>query len=190
MVKVGFIVEGDSEKIIIESKQFKQFLGQNNCELITPVVNAKGGGNLLPQNIDVFISRLQTSNVEKIFILTDLENEASVQAVKDRINHTSVDTAFIAIKALEAWFLADTNAMQKWLKIGHSEIYPENTPDKPWDRLKEIADHLGSRGPGTKTSFAKKMIKHYDFSVITASQHPNCSSAKYLVDYFGAINAN
>lgn len=42
MVKVGFIVEGDCEKIIIESPQFKQFLLSCGFELVTPVINAAG----------------------------------------------------------------------------------------------------------------------------------------------------
>ncbi|WP_339480311.1 hypothetical protein [Pseudomonas sp. RL_5y_Pfl2_73] len=39
MVKVGFIVEGDSEKIVIESADFKAFLQANDFELVNPVVN-------------------------------------------------------------------------------------------------------------------------------------------------------
>jgi hypothetical protein len=37
MVKVGFIVEGDSEKIVIESSDFKAFLQENDFELVNPV---------------------------------------------------------------------------------------------------------------------------------------------------------
>ena len=54
-IKVGFIVEGGSEKIIVESPQFGELLNTNGYELVTPVIDAEGGGNLLPQNIDVFI---------------------------------------------------------------------------------------------------------------------------------------
>lgn len=55
MVRIGFIVEGDSEKIVIESVKFREFLRLNGFELVTPVVNAKGGGNLLPQNIEAYL---------------------------------------------------------------------------------------------------------------------------------------
>lgn len=48
MVKVGFIVEGDSEKIIIESYSFQQFLLNKGYELVRPVINAKGGGEFTP----------------------------------------------------------------------------------------------------------------------------------------------
>lgn len=73
MVTAGFIVEGASEKIVVESAAFKQFLVQSGYELITPVIDAKGGGNLLPQNIEEFIAPFAAKQVDKIFILTDFE---------------------------------------------------------------------------------------------------------------------
>ncbi len=51
MVKVGFIVEGDTEKVIVESPAFSAWLTANGITLCHPVIDAKGGGNLLPQNI-------------------------------------------------------------------------------------------------------------------------------------------
>lgn len=184
MVRVGFIVEGDSEKIVIESPKFKSFLDDNGIELIFPVVNAKGGGNLLPQNIDVYIERLEATGVDKIYVLTDLEEEQSVDLVRDRIKHNKVETIFIAVKALEAWFLSDSVAIGKWLGVEYSEIEPEKTEGKPWDRLKELAKDLGIRGPGSKTIFAKKMVKNYGFEIADAAEHPNCPSAKELINYF------
>lgn len=185
MVKVGFIVEGDSEKIIVESFQFKQMLAENDCELVEPVVNAKGGGNLLPQYMEEHVRILHNNNVDEIFVLTDLEDEENVQTVRGRINHPSVAVIFVAIKALEAWYLADSNAMQQWLNSStFSENEPENTTGMPWERLKEIAANLGVRGPGSKVSFSKKMTKHYGFDVREAASHPSCLSAKELLDYF------
>ena len=38
--------------------------------------------------------------------------------------------------ALEAWFLADSQAMNAWLKIDDfHEPQREATPDKPWERI-------------------------------------------------------
>lgn len=186
MVRVGFIVEGDCEKIVVESSVFRQFLQENGCQLVTPVVDAKGGGNLLPQNIDVFISVLESNGVDKIYVLTDLEDEPSVAVVKSRIQHAKVETVFVAVKALEAWFLADSPAMSKWLGIDLSEAYPEVTINKPWDRLKEVSKELGKPGPGSKPAFAKKMTKYFGFSVGQAATHPNCPSARELIDFFKA----
>ncbi|PYD88672.1 hypothetical protein DNF23_32565 [Pseudomonas syringae pv. pisi] len=96
MVKAGFILEGASERM---------------------VVDANGGGKLLPQNIDAFIARLDTAGAERIFVLTDLEGEAQVATVRERVAHQRIHFAFIAVKALEAWYVADSVAMNAWLGI-------------------------------------------------------------------------
>ncbi|UFH50039.1 DUF4276 family protein [Pseudomonas sp. KNUC1026] len=90
---------------------------------------------------------------------------------------------FVAAKALEAWFLADTAAMSIWLETAEFfEAQPELTPLKPWDRLKDVAQLHGARGPGNKTAFAKRMVNHYGFDIRNAAAHPGCASAKELVD--------
>jgi len=185
MVKVGFIVEGASERIIVESKIFKDFLQSRGYELITPVVDARGGGNLLPQNIGAFISRLDMAGAEKIFILTDLEDEPHVQIVRDRVAHQRIHFAFVAVKALEAWYLADSQAINAWL--GTDDFFentPEATQEKPWDRLKQIAAERNTRGPGNKVAFAKKVSQNWGFAIERAAAHPACSSARELIDHF------
>ena len=183
MVKVGFIVEGDSEKVIIESPQFKSWLSSKGIELITPVLNAAGGGNLLPKNIEPLIERFTSLNVDHIFVLTDLEQEPDIQTVRNRIENPGLRFIFVAVKALEAWYLADTEAMKKWLKVtDFNEEFPENTVDMPWDRLKEISQQLDKTGPGgSKVSFAKRMIKHFGFQVSRSAEHLNCDSAKEFI---------
>ena len=191
MVKVGFIVEGDSEKIVIESSRFKDFLKSCNCQLITPVINAGGGGNLLPKNSDVYLARLRQLSVDKILVVTDLEMEPSVAVVRERIHNPDIDIIFVAVKALEAWYLADTTAMQNWLgDKNFCEPHPEQTVAMPWDRLAEIARQLDKRGPGkSKTAFAKRMVKHHGFSIESAASHPDCPSAREVVVYFSGLSA-
>lgn len=191
--KVGFIVEGGSEKVVIESAQFKDFLNRNGYDLVTPVIDAEGGGNLLPNNIAEFISRLERAQVDDIYILTDLEDEPDINIVRERVAHQGVTFAFIAVKALEAWYLADTLALNSWLGMqGIFEAQPEQTVGKPWDRLKELADQHGKRGPGQKIAFAKRMTRHWNFSIENAAKHPDCPSALELVNYLeqGLANAN
>ena len=188
MVKAGFIVEGASERIIVESDIFKGFLRSAGYELVTPVVDAQGGGNLLPHNIEAFIDRLKKAEAERIFVLTDLEDEASVKAVRERISDPSIHFIFIAVKALEAWYLADSRAMNKWLEVDDfHEASPESTPAKPWERLKQVAAERDKRGPGNKVAFAKKIIKYWDFSIESAATHPNCPSATELVRHFQSV---
>ena len=183
--KIGFIVEGGSEKIIIESPQFRAFLNKHGYELVTPVIDAEGGGNLLPQNIEEFISRLEQKQVDAIYVLTDLEDELHIETVRQRVRHTKITFAFIAVKALEAWYLADTDAMNTWL--GTQDFYesePEKTVGKPWDRLKEIAAEKGKRGPGQKISFAKRITKYWHFAIENAAKHEACPSAAELISHF------
>lgn len=188
MVKVGFIVEGESEKLVVESPMFQQWLHDHDCTLVTPVIDAKGGGNLLPQHIEPFIQRLSHAGVEQIVVLTDLEDEAHPDLVRQRVAHPRIQCIFVAVKALEAWFLADSQAMNAWLKIDDfHEPQPEATPDKPWERLKQIASEHGKRGPGaSKVAFTQKLLKHWGFSIARAAQHAACPSAKELADYFRA----
>ena len=64
------------------------------------------------------------------------------------IGNDGIDLIVIARKAMESWFLADTEAMRRWTgDDGFQEYRPETLPGTPWDRLKEIGRHAG-RGPG------------------------------------------
>jgi len=186
MVKVGFIVEGDSESIIVNSPAFVSLLQMRGFELITPVINAEGGGNLLPKYVERFVERLQKAGAEKICILTDLEDAVSTDEVRERIFHHKVDISFIAVRAIEAWFLADSPAMKKWLTVeAFNEEHPEATLAMPWNRLKEIANQLSKQGPGgSKAAFARRMVTHYGFTVTQAAKHPGCQSALELVEWF------
>ncbi|WP_084187437.1 DUF4276 family protein [Andreprevotia chitinilytica] len=192
MVKVGFIVEGDTEKIIVESPAFVAWLQSQQIELCSPVVDAKGGGNLLPQNIDPMVNRLREAQAEHIVILTDLEDAISPDVVRSRIGTEHADLIFIAVKAIEAWFLADSQALRKWLGLDDvAEDRPEETVGMPWDRLKELAKEKAKQGPGSnKPGFAKKMVKHYGFTVANAAQHPHCPSAKEFHDGLQALNSH
>lgn len=181
MVTVGFIVEGDTEKVLIESDNFKNWLKQQNITIYGNVLDAKGGGNLLPKNIIPLVNQLK--NADYIVILTDLEKDPNKQAVIDRIGTQHTQLIFIAVRAVEAWFLADSEALKNWLSVEVTEIYPEKTINMPWDRLKELANQCQQRGTGSsKPAFAKRMTKHWGFSLKRAAFHPNCPSAKEFYD--------
>jgi hypothetical protein len=183
MVTIGFIVEGDTEKILIESDIFKSWANQQGISICLPVLNAKGGGNLLPENIEPLIKRLKSKNPDHIVILTDLEHEANPQAVKNRIGTQYTNLIFIAVKAIEAWFLADSIALSQWLKTKVFEEYPEETATMPWERLRELAEQLKQKGTGSnKPRFAQRMTQYYGFELARAANHPNCPSAKEFHD--------
>ena len=189
MVKLGFIVEGSTEKIIVESPAFNSWLSQQGLALVKPVLDAKGGGNLLPKHIEPMVKRLHAAEADHIIILTDLEHESSVEAVRQRITTEFTDLIFIAVKAIEAWFLADSQAMSQWLKQdSFYEDNPEATKDLPWQRLKEVATDFKQRGTGaSKPAFAKRMIQHYGFKINHAAEHTHCPSAKQFCDGLMAL---
>src|SRR5689334_2690998 len=115
MIKVGFIVEGDTEFILLKSTSFNKFLKKNNIELVN-VINACGSGNLLPHNIGGYIQLLERNGAEKIVILTDLDQDVCITSTKDRIKSRPQDLIVIAVQQIESWFLACTPAMRQLLK--------------------------------------------------------------------------
>lgn len=189
MVKVGFIVEGDSETILIKSPMFRNWCQNKGLSIVDPVINAGGGGNLLPKYLVNYLERFlnESEPPEKIAILTDRENAVSYEEVRKRIlgdpPEKRIDFVFIAVKALEAWFLADDVAISKWLNEDYFfEEFPEKTEEMPWERLKEIAKDKGKRGPGaTRPIFTRKILK-CGFSLEQAAKHANCPSVKMFHD--------
>jgi hypothetical protein len=185
VVKLGFIVEGRCEKTLIESRMFREWLARNGLELTSPVIDAKGGGNLLPDNIGKLIEQIKRQHPNYVIVLTDLEREVDEEAVRQRIQCENIDLIFIAVKALEAWYLADSQAMNNWLRRQYFyEERPQETIDLPWEHLKVIAReyHTAGLGVGQKIMFTKKMMKTWGFNIERAAQHPHCPSAKAFHD--------
>lgn len=183
MVKVAFIVEGATEKVLVDSDGFHRWCGSLGIEIVDPVIDAKGGGNLLPEYLDSYLDRLRGATPDKVVVITDLERESNLDAVRERITHAGLDHVFIAVKAVEAWFLADSEALSRWLQREHIELSPESTSGMPWERLKELALANGVRGPGaSKPIFAKRFSFQYGFDMARAAAHPQCPSARELRD--------
>lgn len=180
MVKIGFICEGETEKIIVESENFQQFLLQNNFEFVN-AIDATGNGNLLPKNIQPFIKILKDDGAEIIFILTDLDIDKCITNTKERINAPDDITVIISVHQIEAWFLADSITLSSLFKSNYIFNHPEKE-NYPREKLKEIFIDKTGRGIGeSKPGFAKRIIKQ-GFSLLNAAQHPDCNSATYFVE--------
>lgn len=180
MVKIGFIVEGNTEKIIIDSPQFKAFLKNIGLFAVEPIIDANGNGNLLPQKIIPFINQLKKAGADKIVVITDSDNNTIAQ-VKKRILPKNapytIDLIVVAVKAIEAWFLACEDIMKTVLQIPDFSIkFPERTSEAPFDYIKKLTASRKVRGPGAKPLFAKRVLKS-GFSLQQAAHHPNCPSA-------------
>lgn len=191
MVKVGFIVEGDTEKVIVSSLPFKNWVSQFNVEIIDHIINAKGGGNLLPHKINDMIETLKNKGANHIFILTDLEHYPSISHVKERVNHPQITDSFITIVSTESWFLACSKALGFWLEK-NTEYYiddPENRSiEKPFERIKALGLKEKNRGCRNKITLAKDMMQRCGFSFEEILQHPNCSSIKYIETVLKSLN--
>lgn len=191
MVKVGFVVEGASDKKLIDSAWFRHLISSDfHLELLDgAVIDAGGNGQMCRKNIGTFVNALHKSATapDKIIVLADLDPEKCapcITARKQIIDSENIDLIVIARKALEAWFLADTQAMREWLgQTDFYEEFPEDTPQTPWQRLKEIAQECNQRGPGSKIGFVNKFIQKCNFDLLRAAEHPNCPSARYFVDH-------
>ena len=191
MVTVGFVVEGDSDKYLVESELFRMWLHEEcNLKVVDKVANAKG--NMRSRYIEDQVRLLRkATNPDKVVVLADLDPDERVPCVqkrKETIGSQGIDLVLIAKKALESWFLADTEAMRRWLgDPTFYEVAPETLAGMPWDRLKELRDKKG-RGPGSnRFVFAKKFIRKHKFDVKRSAQHDQCPSARYFVERLYAL---
>lgn len=180
MVKIGFICEGDTEVKVVKSTEFQYWLGQIGLTCVLPIEDARGNGNLLPDNIDTQRKTLFNAGAEAILILTDLDQEPSVDAVRQRIGSHADQHIAISVKQLEAWFLADSQTLGTLLGEPVTIELPEEE-DKPFETIRQLFLTKTGRGVGTKPMLARRMLK-YGFSIERAAEHPNCPSARYFLN--------
>ena len=187
---LGFIVDGPSDKIVVESDSFSRWLDDRGMRRRDPVVVV--GGQMRGGGIGGLsrLLRKQGGDIDYVVQLTDLDPDASVPCISARrafVESPEVDLVVVAKKAIESWFLADSVAMRDWTRDrGYFEMEPEKTARMPWERLKEIGVSLG-RGPGSKVSFSKRIVRRHGFSITGAAAHPKCPSAQYFVERLGAL---
>ena len=189
MVKVAFIVEGKIEKIFIDFLDKSEWFEKYNIEKVAPTIDAKGGGNLCPQNMQIFVDEVKTYHPDKIVILTDLECDPCVEKTKNRLGSCDICTIVLARKAIEAWFLADDNMVEQYTKgeVKHFE-FPEDTEEMPYDSFKEmLIEHTG-RGI-RKTKLATSIFGN-GFDIEKSASHLNCQSAKYFVEKIRIIGGS
>jgi len=184
MVKIGFICEGKTEVIFISSEKFTNFLAGKNIDVID-IVNAGGSGNLLPHNIAQYVQLLEGKGAEKIVILTDLDEDACITVTKQRINAREKDVVVIAVKQIEAWFLACTPTMQKLLNDTDFEFeFPENEANA-FETIRTLMIQKTGRGiykgVGGKIKLAHILLL-LGLDISQAASHPNCPSAAYFLD--------
>lgn len=193
VVKVGFIVEGETEEYILKhSDKFHQYLHNFGYELHKDFVISIGGKAKF-KNSEIMQEKIKAlKGVDKIFLLLDADDE-SPESISNSLTNlyskqnsnggyfvNDIEFIFIAVKETENWYFADNQAMNQFLKIDN---FNENNPElinNAWEYLKEISKN--NRG-SSKPMFARKMLK-WGFSIENSASHPNCPSAKVMIDYF------
>ncbi len=189
MVKVGFICEGDTEQILLLSDKFQEFLTSINLHLVN-VINATGSGNLLPHNIKGYIESLEKDDAEVIFILTDLDNDVCITKTKERIKAREKDVVIIAVKKIEAWFLANDLAMRLLLNNPDFSYPAPEEESEPFETINGLLMNHTGRGIGKKgtlkTGAGKIKLVHrlleLGLNITQSAEHPACTSARYFID--------
>lgn len=187
MVKIGFICEGDTEAKLVRSSEFQQWLNQLGLSCVMPIEDAEGNGNLLPHQIDTFRQRLFINGANVLFVMTDLDNDLSIEDVQYRIGEYTNQHIIVSVKQLEAWFLADTKTLETLLGESILIELPEED-EKPFETIRQLFLKKTGRGVGTKPILARRMLK-YGFTIQRAAEHPNCPSARYFLNKLQTIAA-
>lgn len=183
MKRVGFIGEGESERILLSSQAFNDLLFDFDIESVG-VFDAGGRDQLLSKTnrIDDYLKIFNDLKAEKIFILIDLENEPCISFCKNKFeNYPENCLQIFSVKAIESWLLSDNSTLEVLLKGRFNFIEPEKTESQPLDTLRKIFIEKNDQGLGIrKPRIIKRFIKN-GFSIINAANHPNCHSAKYFI---------
>ncbi|MCA6363583.1 MAG: hypothetical protein IM638_11135 [Bacteroidetes bacterium] len=178
---VGFIAEGASERLILESESFRDFLKKNQLHFVTSVIDATGNCNQLPHRRAEAVNILKDKGASIIIILTDKDHEPCITTVKNRILPGKDELVIVSVSQLEAWFLADTVAMRKFLNSTTFECeYPEAFI-RPIDEIKKLRLSQSGRGVSDKIILTRLMLQS-GFSVERAASHTNCKSAGYFIE--------
>lgn len=186
--KVGFIGEGDSEVIILNSSNFQELLKRFSLDCVG-VFNAEGIGNLMKKNerIASYFKIFQDRNADIILVLGDLDFERCIVEKKNSFyKFAENQTVIICVKAIEAWYLADSITLSSIFKRNYFYPEPENTSELPFEVLKKEFVSKLDRGIGSKVLLSKSMIRN-GFSIENAIQHPNCKSVNY---FFNKLTTN
>jgi hypothetical protein len=195
MVKVGFICEGLTEVELVSSDSFNTYLNSLNLEVVN-VINAGSSSMLVATKRIAFVKSLENKGAQFILILTDLDTSTSLDDVYNKIEPLSNEVLIIAVKEIEAWFLANTATMRVLLnKSDFFHEYPE-LESEPFEIINKLLVEYTQRGIGSnskRTSGKVKLIKRLislGFSIQDSASHPNCPSAKYFVEKLSLLSSN
>jgi len=198
LVTAGFIVEGDSESILLKHDSVIQLLASINVYCAPGLVlNVIGKNKLYHPNADFskigervsgWVESLQSIGAQVIFFLIDFDNSDSCfTQFKSKVFHEPGHIVIIAKQALEAWYLADHESLSKYLA---KKIQPIEEPESflnPFEQIQTLRMQHSSRKVADKKRLTKDMLKS-GFSLARAAAHPNCPSATYFLNKLQSLN--
>ena len=198
MVTVGFIVEGDSEAILLKDDSFLSFLQSININCNKDlVINAGGKNNLYHPHADFsaierkvkgWVETLKDKGASVIFFLIDFDNsDPCFTQFKSKVYHYPQNIIVIAKQALEAWYLADHIALSAYLQQNILPVKQPELPLSPFEEIKKLKLQYKNRSIADKKFLTKDMIRS-GFALTNAAAHPECLSAQYFLSKLNALN--
>lgn len=188
MVKdIVFLVEGETEEIIVKHLEQTKWFGQFQID-IKAIINVGGNGNFCTHNISKFVKQAETFQPYKIVVLTDMDCSTCVEEAKKRLGFCNKCVLVLAKKAIESWFLADTDFMRTFTLNGsYYCVSPETTVMMPFDEMGNILRLNNQRGTRpSKPRFAKRVIRD-GFSIDRALMHSNATNLQYFKNKMGTL---
>ncbi|MGL5888624.1 MAG: hypothetical protein ACRC3B_01995 [Bacteroidia bacterium] len=187
MVVVGFIAEGSTDKLVLESDNFRGLLTNWGIKYVPEVINARGCGNQLPKHRESYSAFLRDKGATHIIILADQDNAPCYTRRKEMIQPGEDEYVIISRRMLESWFLADSKALNRFLNAGDFFWEAPELTETPLEEINRLSLHHRKRGVNDKLILTKQMLKS-GFSIWAASMHPNCPSAAYFVQKLQSLS--
>ncbi|MBC7225770.1 MAG: DUF4276 family protein [Thermoflexales bacterium] len=136
MRRVGFVVEGKSLEVLFQ-ESLCPWLRQRG--IAVKVVNA-GGRSLLIRDASRHLDVLRRSGFERIFFVLDQETDPCPPATAKRLDSVRSEpdvVICVAARMLEAWLLADNEAIQRATGLPGWSGLTDSLPD-PVSELKDL----------------------------------------------------
>jgi len=173
-VRVGIVVEGDTERRLLENhRSWFQTRG-----LEVKVVQANGRPRLI-QEARFHLEVMRLKQCEYTFFLLDQDDDQcppATAALLQEVRREPDAIVCVVARELEAWFLADAHAILKATGQRFTGI-PTDEIDRPAEQLKELFHRSKHHKFLTKMEMMRAISPHFDFE---RAAQGNCSVSRLL----------
>jgi hypothetical protein len=182
-MSIFIIVEGDSDKIILES-QLAWFDSLGLKMHFVPV----GGKQSMIKKAKAHYHTATSCGAEKVIFLPYKHNDPCALITREKIGMDSLDKATtIVVKCeIEAWVLADGECVRQCACVPYHPAGQTDTEIDPKQKLQSQLKHKFGSIPLTSIEAAKKVAPH--FSIHRAAR--NNTSAKRFKEFIVSISSS